>query len=103
MITNGFTYIAVLAFIAALLIGVQKLTKWKFFDFAPPVVLLYLIAMICCTCGVWSTADTAGAYNAVRNPLLYAMIFLMLLRCVHSATGKRMIFVRNVKITMERP
>ena len=81
MITDGFTYIAVLAFIAALLIGAQKLTKWKFFDFAPPVVLLYLIAMICCTCGVWSTADTAGAYNAVRNPLLYAMIFLMLLRC----------------------
>ena len=81
MITNGFTYIAVLAFIAALLIGAQKLTKWKFFDFAPPVVLLYLIAMLFCTFGVWSTGDTKPAYDAVRNPLLYAMIFLMLLRC----------------------
>ena len=81
MITNGFTYIAVLAFIAALLLGAQKITKWKFFDFAPPVVLLYLIAMLCCTFGVWSTSDTSAAYNAVRNPILYAMIFLMLLRC----------------------
>lgn len=81
MITNGFTYIAVLAFIAALLLGAQKITKWKFFDFAPPVVLLYLVAMLCCTFGVWDTAETSAAYNAVRNPILYAMIFLMLLRC----------------------
>ncbi len=69
MITNGFTYIAVLAFIAALLIGAQKLTKWKFFDFAPPVVLLYLIAMICCTCGVASLANIGGTASA---PILAA-------------------------------
>ena len=81
MITNGFTYIATLAFIAACLIGLQKMTKSKFFDYVPPVVLLYLIGMICCTFNVWSTADTKAAYSAVRNPILYAMIFLMLLRC----------------------
>lgn len=81
MITNGFTYIAVLAFLAACLIGMQKLTKWKFFDFVPPVVLLYLIAMLCCTCSVWDVSATKTAYSAVRNPILYAMIFLMLLRC----------------------
>ena len=81
MITNGFTYIAVLAFLAACLIGAQKLTKSKFFDYVPPVVLLYLIAMLFCTVSVWDTAATKDAYNAVRNPILYAMIFLMLLRC----------------------
>lgn len=81
MITNGFTYIAVLAFIAAVLIGAQKLTKSKFFDYVPPVVLLYLIGMVCCTFGVWDTGATKAAYSAVRNPILYAMIFLMLLRC----------------------
>ncbi len=81
MITNGFTYIATLAFIAACLIGLQKMTKSKFFDYVPPVVLLYLIGMICCTFSVWDTAATKAAYSAVRNPLLYAMIFLMLLRC----------------------
>ena len=81
MITNGFTYIALLAFIAGSLIWAQKATKSKFFDYAPPVVLLYMIGMICCTAGVWDTSTTADAYNAVRNPILYAMIFLMLLRC----------------------
>lgn len=68
MITNGFTYIAVLAFIAACLIGAQKMTKSKFFDYVPPVVLLYLIAMLCCTFAVWDPAATKDAYNAVRNP-----------------------------------
>ena len=81
MITNGFTYIALLAFIAGVLIWAQHSTKAKFFDYVPPVVLLYLIGMVCCTFSVWDTAETKAAYNAVRNPILYAMIFLMLLRC----------------------
>lgn len=81
MITNGFTYIATLAFLAAILIGAQKVTKSKFFDYVPPVVLLYLIAMLCCTFAIWDPAATKDAYSAVRNPILYAMIFLMLLRC----------------------
>ena len=81
MITNGFTYFATLVLIAALLIGAQKLTGWKFFDYAPPVVLLYLIGMIGCTFKFWDTASTKEAYNALRNPILYAMIFVMLLRC----------------------
>lgn len=81
MITNGFTYIAFLAFLAACLIGLQRVTKWKFFDFIPPVVLLYLIAMLCCTFSIWDVSATQPAYSAVRNPILYAMIFLMLLRC----------------------
>ncbi len=33
MITNGFTYIAVLVFIAALLVWLQRYTKSKFFDY----------------------------------------------------------------------
>ena len=49
MITNGFTYIAVLIFIAAMLVWLQRYTKSKFFDYAPPIVLLYLITMILCT------------------------------------------------------
>ena len=81
MITNGFTYIAVLACIAGCLIWAQKSTQAKFFDFVPPVVLLYLIGMLCCTFKIWDAAATKDAYNTVRNPILYAMIFLMLLRC----------------------
>ena len=81
MITNGFTYLAVLACIAGCLIWAQKTTNAEFFEFAPPVVLLYLIGMLCCTFKIWDAAATKDAYNAVRNPILYAMIFLMLLRC----------------------
>lgn len=81
MITNGFTYIAVLIFIAAMLLWLQKFTKWKFFDFVPPIVLLYLITMIFCTLKVWDMAETKATYSALKNNILFAMIFLMLLRC----------------------
>ena len=81
MITNGFTYIAVLIFLAAILVWLQKYTKAKFFDFVPPIVLLYLLTMIFCTLGVWDLAETKPAYSALKNNILFAMIFLMLLRC----------------------
>ena len=81
MITNGFTYIAVLIFIAAMLVWLQKYTKSKFFDYAPQIVLLYLITMIFCTLGVWDMEATKPAYSALKNNLLFAIIFLMLLRC----------------------
>lgn len=81
MITNGFTYIAVLIFIAAMLLWLQKFTKWKFFDFVPPIVLLYLITMIFCTLKVWDMDATKATYSSLKNNILFAMIFLMLLRC----------------------
>lgn len=81
MITNGFTYIAVLIFIAAMLVWLQRYTKSKFFEYAPPIVLLYLITMIFCTLKVWDMEATSAAYSALKNNILFAMIFLMLLRC----------------------
>ena len=81
MITNGFTYFAVLVFLAALLVGAEKLTKWKFFKYAPPVVLLYLLTMLLCTVGAWDMEATSAAYGALKNNILYAMLVLMLLRC----------------------
>ncbi|MEY8524223.1 DUF819 family protein [Lachnospiraceae bacterium 38-10] len=81
MITNGFTYIAVLIFIAAMLVWLQKYTKSKFFDYAPPIVLLYLLTMIFCTLKVWDMESTKATYSALKNNILFAMIFLMLLRC----------------------
>lgn len=81
MITSGFTYIAVLLFLAACLVTAQKKTNAKLFEYAPPVVLLYLLAMVLCTVNFWDLAETKAAYTAVKNPVLYSMIFLMLLRC----------------------
>ena len=81
MIQDGFMYFAVLVLAAGLLVGAQKLTKWKFFEYVPPVVLLYLFGMLGCTFKLWDTGATKAAYSALRNPILYAMIFVMLLRC----------------------
>ena len=84
MITNGFTYVAVLLFMAAVLVTLEKTAKgfWaKFFKYVPAVVLCYLVAMILCTLKVWDMAATKPAYSALKNSLTYAMVFTMLLRC----------------------
>lgn len=85
MITDGFLYIAALIFIAAVLINLPKVFKGKtakmIFNFAPPIVLIYLGLMILCTLNVWDLSATKEAYTDIKNPILYAMLFVMLLRC----------------------
>ncbi len=81
MITNGFTYIAFLMFVAGALLFLQKTTKWKIFDIVPPLVWIYVLHMLFCTFGLYDLAETKPAYNSFKNNLLYAMIFVMLLRC----------------------
>ncbi len=85
MITDGFLYIAALIFIAGILVYLPKIFKGKVaqkvFSFAPPVVLIYLIMMILCTVKLWDLEATSATYSALKNPLLYAMLFIMLLRC----------------------
>ena len=81
MITNGFTYIAVLMFIAGGLLFLEKNLKWKIFNIVPPLVFIYVINMILCTAGVFNSDGCSAAYSALKNNLLYAMIFVMLLRC----------------------
>ncbi len=81
MITNGFTYIAFLMFVAGGLLFLQKSTKWKVFDLVPPLVWIYVLHMLFCTVGLYDLAETKATYNGFKNNLLYAMIFVMLLRC----------------------
>ena len=84
MITNGFTYVAVLLFMAGVLVTLEKTARGtlaKFFKYVPSVVLCYLIAMLLCTLKVWDLGETKAAYSALKNNLTYAMIFAMLLRC----------------------
>lgn len=85
MITDGFAYLAVLIFTAAVLINLPVVLKsgaaQKFFRFVPPVVLIYLSMMALCTLKIWDMEATAKTYTILKNPLLYAMLFLMLLRC----------------------
>ena len=46
VITNGFTYLAVLMFIAGGLLALQKYAKWKVFNVVPPLVWIYVLNMI---------------------------------------------------------
>ena len=85
MIHDGFIYLGTLMLLAAILVNLPVYLKGKgaqtFFKFAPPIVLIYLGMMLLCTMKMWNLEDTAATYKAVKNPLLYAMLFLMLLRC----------------------
>ena len=75
------TYIAFLMFLCGGLLALQKYAKWKIFDIMPPLVWIYLIGMICCTAGMFNSEGVSAAYGVLKNNLLYAMIFVMLLRC----------------------
>ena len=81
VITNGFTYIAFLMFLAGGLLALEKYTKWKVFNVIPPLVWLYVLNMVFCTLGLYNSDGVSAAYSALKNNLLYAMIFVMLLRC----------------------
>ena len=88
MITNGLTYIAILMFVAGGLLVLQRITKWKIFDVVPPLVWIYVLHMIICTFGVYESDAVKSTYSAFKNNLLYAMIFVMLLRCDFRKLGK---------------
>ena len=88
MITNGLTYIAILMFVAGGLLVLQRTTKWKIFDIVPPLVWIYVLHMIICTLGVYESDAVKATYSAFKNNLLYAMIFVMLLRCDFRKLGK---------------
>lgn len=87
MITNGFSFIAFLLCFAAGVFFVEEKTKAKFFEFVPPLVIIYFGAMLMSTFGVWSLSidgvkTGAGiARGALRSAILPSMIFLMLLKC----------------------
>lgn len=81
VITNGFMYIAFLMCLAGILLALEKYTKWKIFNVVPPIVWIYVLNMIFCTLGLYHSKEVSAAYKALKNNLLYAMIFVMLLRC----------------------
>lgn len=82
MITSGYSYVAFLVFFAGLTVLAEKKIGGKFFKYVPAVVLIYLVSMLFSTFGVWQKTDEVNAcYKALKNNLLPAMIFLMLLRC----------------------
>ncbi|CBH20358.1 conserved membrane protein of unknown function [Acetoanaerobium sticklandii] len=82
MITNGFTFVAFLVLLAGIIVIVEKKSNSKIFNYIPGVVMLYFFAMLLATFGLWEKTDSVNTYyKGVKDNLLPAMIFLMLLRC----------------------
>lgn len=81
MITDGFCYVAVLLFLAAVWVTLEANSGLRFFRYVPAVVLIYLSGMILCSMGLWNLDSTQTAYDSLKNSLTYAMVFTMLLRC----------------------
>ncbi|MEN3159893.1 DUF819 family protein [Alkalimonas sp. NCh-2] len=81
MITDGFLFLTVLLLMAAGLGLLEKHSGWRLFAILPGIVLLYFGVMLASSLGLWSQSDSIRAtYSVVRNNLLPAMIFLMLLK-----------------------
>jgi uncharacterized membrane protein len=81
MITTPFPYLAILLFIASILVYVESKSRAKFFNYLPAIVILYFMVMTLSTFGVWEKTDEINqSYKAFKSNLLPAMIFLMLLQ-----------------------
>lgn len=83
MITNGFHFIALLLFLSGIVIYLEKHFKnSKFFKYIPALVVIYFGSMVLSTLGVWDMASksVSGARAVIKDAILPAMIFLMLLR-----------------------
>ncbi len=81
MITTSFFYLTILMFIASILVYSEAKTKANFFEYLPPIVILYFTVMSLSSLGVWEKTDEINhTYKAFKSNLLPAMIFLMLLQ-----------------------
>jgi uncharacterized membrane protein len=82
MITDGFTYLAVIVFFAGVVVWAEKVFKGTLFNYIPAVVIIYFGTMLLSTGGVWEKTDDVNLYyQLTKKNLLPVMIFLMLLRC----------------------
>jgi len=67
--------------LAGALLLLEKYSKWRIFNIVPALVFIYILNMAFCTMGLFDSEACSKAYSVLKNNLLYAMIFVMLLRC----------------------
>jgi len=81
LITNGFTYFAILLFIGGSIKLIESSNRFKLFDYLPGVVILYFVVMLMATFDLWEQTESINAiYKGLKGNLLPAMIFLLLLK-----------------------
>lgn len=96
MIENSFHYIAILIMIIGSVVWIEKKYPFKIFHILPSIVIVYALVMLIATFGVWGKSENIeNTYNAFKDAILPAMIFLMLLNADMRSIaklGKKMIF-----------
>ena len=81
MIESGFAYLALLIFLASVIVYSDKVYKLRIYNYLPAIVILYFLVMVFSTLGVWhKTTEITATYKSIKSNLLPAMIFLMLLQ-----------------------
>jgi len=81
MIETGFSYLALLIFLASSIVYIDKRYQPKLFSYLPAIVILYFLVMLLSTVGFWQkTTDITAVYKEVKSDILPMMIFLMLLQ-----------------------
>ena len=82
MIKSAAGYISFLIFFSSIVIMITSESKSKIFKYIPSIVLIYFLIMILSTLGLWEdNLEIQSIYLNVKDNLLLAMIFLMLLKC----------------------
>ena len=81
MISNPFTYLFTLAFIATFFYLLETKVQLRFLKYIPAVVLIYASSMLFASLGVFEKSDRIhDIYTTTKSNLLPAMLFLMLLQ-----------------------
>ena len=81
MISNPLLYLFTLSFIATFFYFLESRTSLKVFKFVPAVVIIYAFSMLLASFHVFeSNAEITALYKRVKENLLPAMLFLMLLQ-----------------------
>jgi uncharacterized membrane protein len=75
-ITSSTGVLAALSGICAFFFWIEKRTQWRFFQFAPPLVFIYLVPMLLSTGGV--LPHKSPVYDAMKTFLLPMLLVLLL-------------------------
>lgn len=71
--------LATLSCVCAFFFWLEKVTAWKFFQFVPPLIFIYLVPMILSNNGVLPTASPVyGVMGSIMLPMLLVLLLLKL-------------------------
>lgn len=77
-ITSPIGVLAILSGVCAFFFGLEKVTRWKFFQFIPPLIFIYLVPMILSNSGVLPVKSPV--YDAIGTILLPMLLVLLMLK-----------------------